>query len=51
MQERRDYQSLRQRIRGQMRELFARNGVPYPQLETMPQRRSQPAGKGALESI
>ena len=49
MQERRDTMAMRQRFQGEMRQLFEKNGIPYPQLEGRPQRR-EPAGK-AIETI
>jgi Spy/CpxP family protein refolding chaperone len=49
MQERRDTMAMRQRFQGEMRELFEKNGIDYPQLERKPQRR-EPAGK-PIETI
>lgn len=50
LQERRDHQELRSRFRAEMRQLFARNGIAFPQLEPLPPRQGEPGGRGG-ESI
>ncbi len=50
MQERRDTQALRSRFRSEMRQLFEKNGITFPQLDARPERRGEPSRKG-VESI
>lgn len=47
-QERKAYQALRNRVRGEMRQLFETNGIPLAQ---MPARRAEPTGGSEAESI
>ena len=51
MQERRDTMALRSRFRDQMRELFAKNGIPFPEMKRLQLRRIEPGSKGAQQSI
>lgn len=51
MQERRDTMALRSRFRDQMRELFAKNGIPFPEMRRLQIRRVEPGSKGAQQSI
>lgn len=50
MQERRDTQALRSRFMTEMRQLFEKNGISFPQLDARPLRRGEPSNKG-VESI
>lgn len=47
-QERSEYQTLRNRVRSDMNQLFVTNGIPLAQ---MPPRRPEPAGRSAAEAI
>ena len=51
MQERRDQQALRSRFRDQMRVLFERNGIPFPDRNATPWRRGEPGGPMPQQSI
>ena len=50
IQERRDTQALRSRFMTEMRQLFEKNGISFPQLDARPLRRGEPSNKG-VESI